>query len=100
MSPSIVPRPDGVVGDYNAAMLMSHVLLAALNRTVLDLCNGDPVNVADGQMHPGQVLAVRGRVRAGTDVTPSSVLLSTDSAGIRVLVNRTLGLHLNQGYLT
>src|SRR5664280_135988 len=100
MAPSVVARPDGVVGDYNAAMLMANIAVPLRGAAAVDICEGNPIDVTVDQLYPGQVLSVRGEVLAGAEVLPSSVLLSTTSGSVRLLVDRSLGLHLNQRYLT
>lgn len=99
LAPSVLTGFNGVVGDYNPALLLTRVA-AAVDDAAIDLCNGRTNEINLDALHPAQVLGVRGRVRAVADVTPSSFLLASSAGGIRILVDRAFGLHLNQKYLT
>jgi len=51
-------------------------------------------------VHPDQVVAIRGAVASAKDVQPSSLRLNVGTTPVRVFVDRDHFLHLNQGYLT
>ena len=52
------------------------------------------------ELHPDQVIAIRGKVTSAKDVQPSSLRVDVGSAVVRVYVERDHLLHLNQSYLS
>lgn len=49
--------------------------------------------------HPGQAVVIFGRAGSPKSMTPGGFDLHLDDVSVRVLVDRTQSLHLNQGYL-
>lgn len=79
-------------------------------KKVIELKDAGPVDLgllADGgqqrtwaQLHPDQVIIIKGVVTSARDIQPSSLRLETGSMSVRVFVDRTHFLHLNQSYLS
>ncbi|WUI01506.1 hypothetical protein OHR68_06700 [Spirillospora sp. NBC_00431] len=65
----------------------------------VDLETMGRVRLVASELHPSQVIVVRGLVRAAEDVKPSSVKLRVGSKTISVLVDKGRHLHLNKSYL-
>lgn len=93
-------RPGDHVEKGNLAFLLERIAAKERSSEAVDLCRGAGLKPAGEELHPGQVLLLRGRVASTTDVLPASLLLSMTGGAIRVLVDREHGLHLNQRYLT
>ena len=85
-------------------------ILVQLIRKIIHLKGAGPVDLdllTEGghqsswaQLHPDQVIAVKGVVTSAKDVQPSSLRLEAGSMSVRVFVERTHFLHLNQSYLS
>ena len=98
--------PAGIPPQHDHRAILSALIAAADD----DLDVGGVIDLhmlADGsrrvtweQVHPDQVIAIRGAVAAAKDVQPSSLRLGIGATSVRVYVQRDRFLHLNQGYLT
>jgi hypothetical protein len=98
---SLLVRTNGVLGAHNAVVILTGLVASTLQSgPATDVCTGASISDLPMDLHPSQVLSVRGRVTTGRDVMPTSFLLTTEIESIRVLVDRSHGLHLNQAYLT
>lgn len=84
--------------------------LVQLIRNIIDFKGAGPVDLGlltEGghqrswtQLHPDQVIAIKGMVVSAKDVQPSSLRLDAGPMSVRVFVERTHFLHLNQSYLS
>lgn len=93
-----------VLGTPNQRAILHQIIHGAkdLEVGVIDLHQPDDSNRQTSwtQLHPDQVVAIRGTVASGKDVQPSSIRLEVGAASVRVFVERDHFLHLNQKYLT
>jgi hypothetical protein len=95
----------GILGRPNRRAIFYQILDSAVDLAVgvvIDLHQPDDANRQTSwtQLHPDQVVAIRGTVSAAKDIQPSSVRLAVDETSVRVFVERDHFLHLNQSYLT
>ena len=98
--------PAGIPPEHDRRAILSALIAAADD----DLNVGGAIDLhlpADRsrrasweEVHPDQVIAIRGAVAAAKDVQPSSLRLDIGATSVRVYVQRDHFLHLNQGYLT
>jgi hypothetical protein len=97
--------PTGFLRQHDQRAILSQLIAKATDLEVggiIDLHLPDDISrrTSWAKLHPDQVIAIRGAVTSAKDIQPSSLRLEVATTSVRVYVERSHFLHLNQSYLT
>jgi hypothetical protein len=90
---------NGVLASFNSWALLPRVVDAVRENDFLDLGDRRPVLDLD-EIHPGQAVGLTGVVTSAKEITPGGFSMVSAGHVLRILVDRSQVLHLNQAYMS